>query len=232
MHRRQIRVSGSPTFTTALSSLRWGLQTILLLSILATPLLAQSNDAILRRVDDHYNRLSSLKARYSEQYSGMGMTKTETGTLVLKKPGRMRWSYDDPAGKVFVLDGKYAWFYTPGDAQAQRVPAKELDDLRSPLRFLLGHTQLKKELNDLAVTPEDTGFRITGVPKGMEQRVKLLTLDVTAAGVIEKMRIEEVGGAVTEFTFSNMEENVPVKTSDFVFTPPVGVTIVKGLPPV
>lgn len=232
MHRRQIRVSGSPTFTTALSSLRWGLQTILLLSILATPLLAQSNDAILRRVDDHYNRLSSLKARYSEQYSGMGMTKTETGTLVLKKPGRMRWSYDNPAGKVFVLDGKYAWFYTPGDAQAQRVPAKELDDLRSPLRFLLGHTQLKKELNDLAVTPEDTGFRITGVPKGMEQRVKLLTLDVTAAGVIEKMRIEEVGGAVTEFTFSNMEENVPVKTSDFVFTPPVGVTIVKGLPPV
>lgn len=232
MHRRQIRVSGCPTYATALSSLKWGLQTILLLSILATPLLAQSNDAILRRVDDHYNRLSSLKARYSEQYSGMGMTKTETGTLVLKKPGRMRWSYDDPAGKVFVLDGKYAWFYTPGDAQAQRVPAKELDDLRSPLRFLLGHTQLKKELNDLAVTPEGTGFRITGVPKGMEQRVKLLTLDVTTAGVIEKMRIEEVGGAVTEFTFSNMEENVPVKTSDFVFTPPVGVTIVKGLPPV
>jgi len=193
---------------------------------------AQSNDAIVRKVDDHYNHLSSLRARYSEQYSGMGMTKAETGTLVLKKPGRMRWSYDNPVGKVFVLDGKYAWFYTPGDAQAQRVPAKELDDLRSPLRFLLGHTQLKKELNDLTVTPDGAGFRITGVPKGMEQRVKLLTLDVTATGAIETMRLEEVGGAVTEFTFSNMEEDVPMKNSDFVFSPPAGVTIVKGLPPV
>jgi outer membrane lipoprotein carrier protein len=144
----------------------------------------------------------------------------------------MRWSYDNPAGKVFVLDGKYAWFYTPGDAQAQRIPSKELDDLRSPLRFLLGHTQLKKELDDLAVTPEGAGFRITGVPKGMSQRVKLLTLDVTEAGLIEKMRLEEVGGAVTEFAFSDMEENVPVKNSDFVFAPPVGVTVVNGLPPI
>lgn len=208
------------------------LLTLLCAPLLCAPLRAQSNDAIVRKVDDHYNHLSSLSARYSEKYSGMGMTKTETGTLVLKKPGRMRWSYDNPVGKVFVLDGKYAWFYTPGDAQAQRVPAKELDDLRSPLRFLLGHTQLKKELNDLTVTPDGAGFRITGVPKGMEQRVKMLTLDVTAAGAIETMRLEEVGGAVTEFTFSNMEEDVPMKNSDFVFSPPAGVTIVKGLPPV
>ncbi|HEU5341102.1 outer membrane lipoprotein chaperone LolA [Edaphobacter sp.] len=204
----------------------------LLVALLCVPLWAQSNDAVVRRVDDHYNHLSSLRARYVEQYSGMGMNKTETGTLLLKKPGKMRWSYDEPVGKVFVLDGKYAWFYTPGDAQAQRVPAKELDDLRSPLRFLLGHTQLKKELENLTVTPEGSGFRITGVPKGMEQRVKLLTLDVTADGAIQTMRIEEVGGAVTGFVFSNMEENVPVKSSEFVFTPPVGVTIVKGLPPV
>lgn len=211
---------------------RVALLVTLLCVALCAPLRAQGNDAIIRKVDNHYNHLSSLRARYTEQYSGMGMTKTETGTLLLKKPGRMRWSYDTPAGKVFVLDGKYAWFYTPGDAQAQRIPAKELDDLRSPLRFLLGHTQLKKELNNLTVTPDGTRFRITGVPKGMEQRVKLLTLDVTAEGAIETMKLEEVGGAVTSFNFSDMVENVPVKSSDFVFTPPAGVTIVKGLPPV
>ena len=202
------------------------------LPVCAGGLFAQSNDALLGKVDNHYNHLSSLRAHYSEHYAGMGMDRTETGTLVLKKPGRMRWSYDTPVGKVFVLDGKYAWFYTPGDAQAQRVPAKELDDLRSPLRFLLGHTELKKELDDLTVTPEGAGFRIAGVPKGMAQRVKLLTLDVTATGEIEAMRIEEVGGAVTEFAFTDMEENVPLSNADFVFTPPAGVTVVKGLPPI
>jgi outer membrane lipoprotein carrier protein len=193
---------------------------------------AQDSDALIRKVDDHYNHLTSLRASYSEHYAGMGMERTETGTLVLKKPGRMRWSYSEPVGKVFVLDGKYAWFYTPGDAQAQKVPAKELDDLRSPLRFLLGHTRLKKELGNLAVTRSGSGFLITGVPVGMEQRVKLLALGVTQAGVIQQMRLEEVDGAVTEFAFSGIEENVPVKNDDFVFTPPAGVDVVNGLPPI
>jgi outer membrane lipoprotein carrier protein len=197
-----------------------------------TPVLMAQDSAIVRKVDDHYNRLNSLSARYTEHYAGMGMDRTESGALLLKKPGRMRWSYDQPAGKVFILDGKFAWFYTPGDPQAQRIPAKQLDDLRSPLRFLLGHTQLAKELDTLTVTPDGASFRISGIPKGMAQRLKLLTLTVTAAGAIQAMRLEEVDGAVTEFTFTAMQENVPVKDSDFLFTPPAGVTVINGLPPI
>ena len=205
---------------------------LVFLLAMSLALAAQDNDALVRKVDDHYNHLSSLRAHYVERYSGLGMDRAEEGTLLLKKPGRMRWSYSAPVGKVFVLDGKFAWFYTPGDAQATRVPAKELDDLRSPLRFLLGHTQLRKELDNLAVTPDGSGFRISGVPKGMAQRVKLLSLWVTPAGAIERMRLEEVDGAVTEFAFSDLKENVPVKDSDFAFIPPAGVTVVNGLPPI
>ncbi|SNS48707.1 outer membrane lipoprotein carrier protein [Granulicella rosea] len=193
---------------------------------------ANQNDALLHKVDDHYNHLASLRTRYVERYTGMGLNKSESGTLLLKKPGRMRWSYDTPTGKVFVLDGKFAWFYTPGDPQAQKIPAKQLDDLRSPLRFLLGHTELKKELENITVTPDGEGFRIAGVPKGMQQRLKVLSLRVTASGEISAMRLEEVDGAVTEFSFTGMVENVPAKDADFVFTPPAGVEIVTGLPPI
>ncbi|HEY8997979.1 MAG TPA: outer membrane lipoprotein chaperone LolA, partial [Edaphobacter sp.] len=186
----------------------------------------------LRKVDDHYNKLTSLRARYTERYEGMGMNRSESGTLLLKKPGRMRWNYDQPEGKVFVLDGKFAWFYTPGDAQAQRVPAKQLDDLRSPLRFLLGHTQLKKELGGVAVTSDSHGIHIAGVPVGMEQRIKALTLDVTPEGAIQHMKMEELDGATTEFVFSKVEENIAVRENDFRFTPPSGVEVVDGLPPI
>jgi outer membrane lipoprotein carrier protein len=189
------------------------------------------SDAILHVVDEHYNQLASLRTRYVEHYAGMGMTRTESGTLLLKKPGRMRWMYDQPAGKVFVLDGKFAWFYTPGDAQAQRIPAKQMDDLRTPLRFLLGHTELKKELDGISVAPDSGGFHITGVPKGMQNRIKELSLRVTASGSITAMRLEELDGAVTEFTFSDGQENVPVKDSDFVFVAPPGVTIINGPTP-
>lgn len=189
-------------------------------------------DGIVRRVDDHYNHLSSLRTAYSEHYSGMGLDRTETGTLLLKKPGRMRWSYTAPAGKVFILDGKFGWFYTPGDSQATRISAKRLDDLRSPLRFLLGHTQLERELDDLSVVPAESGYTISGVPKGMAQRVKRLTLGVSLAGAIDTMRLEETDGSVTEFRFTGMEENVPSRDADFTFTPPPGVEIVDGLAPI
>ena len=176
--------------------------------------------ALIRRVDDHYNHLRSLRARYTERYTGMGMDRSESGTLTLKKPGLMRWSYGAPPGKLFVLDGKFAWFYTPGDAQVSRAPAKQLDDLRSPLRLLLGHTQLAKELEQLATAPDGASFRITGVPKGMAQRVHLLTLIVAP------------NGASTEFTFSNLEEDIPLPATDFIFTPPPGIPIVAAQPPI
>jgi outer membrane lipoprotein carrier protein len=107
-----------------------------------------------------------------------------------------------------------------------------LDDLRSPLRFLLGHTQLQKELDELTVTPSGSDYTIAGVPKGMAERLKQLTLVVTPAGAIDRMRLEEIDGAVTEFTFSQMQEDVPVSDADFKFTPPAGVTVVQGLPPI
>ena len=162
----------------------------------------------------------------------MGMDRTETGTLLLKKPGRMRWNYSTPVGKVFVLDGKFGWFYTPGDNQATRIDAKKLDDLRSPLRFLLGHTQLEKELEKPVVLASGMGYTITGTPKGMAQRVKLLSLTVTASGAIQSMKIEEMDGAVTEFSFTAMQENLPARDSDFAFTPPAGVAIVDGIAPI
>jgi outer membrane lipoprotein carrier protein len=198
---------------------------------------APSAAALAKTVDAHYNHLQSLEARYTERYRGMGMDRTESGTLLLKKPGRMRWAYDSPAGKVFLLDGKNAITYTPGDAQAQEIPEKDLDDLRSPLRFLLGRTELSKELTGLTVTLvklEDgsVGYTLSGSPKGMDARVHSIALTVDAGGMIHAMRIEEIDGATTDFSFSAMKENVATKDADFVFVAPKGVEVVKGAKPI
>ncbi len=188
--------------------------------------------ALAHTVDAHYNHLHSLQAQFAERYTGMGFDRTETGTLTLAKPGRMRWAYATPAGKLFVLDGKSAVFYTPGDAQAQRMPAKQLDDLRSPLRFLLGHTELAKELDGLTVTLAAPGeYTLSGVPKGMAARIRSLALTVSAEGTIHAMRLEETGGAVTSFTFTGIRENLPTHDGDFQFTPPAGVEIVNAPKP-
>jgi outer membrane lipoprotein carrier protein len=194
-----------------------------------TPSAAQLASA----VDHHYNTLRRLRVNFTESYEGMGMDRHESGVLLLEKPGRMRWNYAEPAGKVFVLDGKYGWFYTPGDAQVQQIPAKKLDDLRSPLRFLLGHAQLTKELNGLTMTPAEDGlFRLRGVPRGMEQRVRSLELIVTAEGTIRSMTLEELDGSRTRFVFTDEKANPVVAAGSFRFVPPAGVPVVEGTPPV
>jgi outer membrane lipoprotein carrier protein len=191
---------------------------------------------LAKKVDAHYNHLHSMETHYTERYQGMGIDRTETGTLTLEKPGRMRWAYDSPPGKVFLLDGTNAISYTPGDAEATRFPEKKLDDLRSPLRFLLGHTELEKELRGLSVTlvnlDGQTGYTLWGTPAGMSQRVRAVGVTVDATGIIHVLRIEETDGAITIFTFSDMHENVPASDAEFRFVPPPGVTVIDGSAPI
>src|SRR5437899_1303855 len=97
-----------------------------------------SVDRITDGVDRHYNDLNSLRAQFTETYRGAGVTRSESGTLWLRRPGKMRWEYTEPKEKIFVSDGKTAYFYVPGERQAGKARIKDLDDLRSPLRYLLG----------------------------------------------------------------------------------------------
>jgi len=202
-----------------------------LLAALALPAQTPDVHALASRVDDHYNKLRSLRAGFTESYDGLGVHRSESGTLLLLKPGRMRWDYSSPAGKLFLIDGKYAWSYTRGAAQVQRIPAKQLDDLRSPLSFLLGRTKLEKELENLQVKPGAHGdFLLTGQPKGQQNRIRQVRLAVTANGGITALEIEEQDGALTRFLFSSEQANAPAPDSAFRFTPPEGVPVVDAKP--
>ena len=65
-----------------------------------------------------------------------------------------------------------------------------------------------------------------------DQRVQRIAVTVVpSTGAIEGLRIEEIDGTATEFTFTGMQENAGGRDEDFRFTPPDGVSIVDGLPP-
>lgn len=181
-------------------------------------------------VDAHYNDLKSMQAEFSESYRGAGASRTEAGTLWLKRPGKMRWEYRDPRPKLFVSDGKTAWFYVPGEPQAQRAPVNKVDDLRSPLRFLLGKAKLSKELRNLQIQPgaQAGNVVLSGLPKGMEDRISRVLLEVTPQYQIVRLVLEEVDGASTEFRFSQEKENIAVADQQFRFSPPEGVGVVEA----
>ena len=206
----------------------------LLLVLCSVSLLAQTDvHALARKVDQRYDHMRTLEAQFTETYTGAGMSRTESGTLLMKKPGRMRWDYDQPRPKLFLTDGSTAWFYVPGERQARRTPVKQLDDLRSPLRYLLGKAKLEKELDGLSLAPDakpisPDDVMVRGIPKGMRERVAQTLLEITPDGLISRIVVEELDGSVTEFRFLRQKGNVELPDQDFHFTPPAGVEVVAG----
>jgi outer membrane lipoprotein carrier protein len=187
-------------------------------------------------VDSHYNHLHSLQAEFTEVYRGAGMERTESGTLWLKKPGKMRWEYRSPKDKLFVSDGKDAWFYVPDDRQARKTAAKKLEDVRSPLAFMLGKTKLEKELQGLSLAPDVLPMQagnivLRGVPLALADRVSEILLEITPEHEITRIVIQEVDGAATEYRFGEIKENVAIADGRFQFKPPAGTETVEGLGP-
>ena len=210
------------------------------LVFLALLALAQTQDVrtLAAAVDQHYNHLRTLRANFTETYLGLGMERAESGTVWLakggvKKPGKMRWEYRSPREKLFVSDGKDAWFYVPDDRQARRTDARKLEDVRSPLAFLLGKSKLEKELQGLSLAPDvapvDAGdVVLRGVPTALADRVSSILLEVTPEHRIARIVINEADGSVTEYRFSEQKEDLPIPEGRFQFSPPAGTETVEG----
>ncbi|HET7442872.1 MAG TPA: outer membrane lipoprotein chaperone LolA [Terriglobales bacterium] len=207
----------------------------LIFSALFVPrVMAEKNVHIIaENVDQHYNRLRTLEAEFTEIYRGSGVERQESGTLWLKKPRKMRWEYRSPKEKLFISDGRDAWLYLPDDKQVRKTEVRKLDDLRSPLAFLLGKTKLEKELQGLSLAPDRTALApedvvLRGIPKGMEDRVGEILLEIAPDYQITRILIEEVDGAETEYRFNQQKEDVAVPDQRFHFVLPAGVEVVDG----
>ena len=205
---------------------------LLLLVAIAIPAQAEDIHQLARAVDDHYNHLRSLQADFTEIYRGEGAERVESGTLWLKKPRKMRWEYRSPKEKLFVSDGQAVWFYLPAERQLRKTTLQKLDDLRSPLAFLLGKTKLEKELRGLSKVVDQSPLGsgntlLRGVPQGAVAANEV-QLEVTPSYQIVRIVLLEADGVTTEFRFAGWKENLELSDSRFQFTPPPGVETVEG----
>ena len=209
-------------------------RTALVLAILAaTSASALPNiHTLAQAVDEHYNHLRSLQAEFTEIYQGSGMERVESGTLWLKKPGKMRWEYRSPEEKLFVGDGKDAWLYLPAEKQVRKSSMRNLGDLRSPLAFLLGKSKLEKELNVLSFAPDVQAWKsedsmLRGVPRGLEDRVSQVLLEITPDHQIVRILIHGLDDSITEYRFKDLKENLELPDAKFRFSAPAGSEVVQ-----
>jgi outer membrane lipoprotein carrier protein len=191
-------------------------------------LAAQDTTALLDRVEQRYNSAQTLTVNFTETYAVQGRPKVaETGVLSLRKPGRMRWEYTKPAGKLFVSDGKYLYYYSPDTRRAERGKVKETEDMRAPLAFLLGRLDFKRDFKEFRTKAAENGFlSITALPKSEKAPYTEVTFLAAPDGAIQKLTVIGQDRSVLEFLFAGEKRNGPVADKLFTFVPPAGTEFV------
>jgi outer membrane lipoprotein carrier protein len=186
-------------------------------------------DALLNRVETRYNRARTLQVLFNEQYLRPGVgQKIESGTLELRKPGRMRWDYRKPAGKLAVSDGKFLYLYDPEQNQAQRFKMQDTEDLRAPLAFLLGKLHFQKEFKNIQGRPEGAGTRIAAEPRSDNLPYSAVEFLVTPEGRIQEVKVTSFDRSVLDYTFTGEKVDPPLADSLFQFQLPPGAQLTEG----
>ena len=133
------------------------LATIFIAALLAFSVPASSaRDAhsVLRALEARYHHAQTLKAAFYERYTDSSTAdegSAESGTVYFSQPGRMRWEYESPEQKLFIVDGTNVWFYVPADRTVSRAKVKESSDWRTPLALLTGKSDLSKLCREIEI---------------------------------------------------------------------------------
>lgn len=200
------------------------------------------------RMEARYRPAKTLQATFLERYSENGsVLRTEAGTAYFRRPGKMRWEYERPEKDLFLVDGKTAWFYVPADHTVTRVPAKQSEDLRTPLALLAGEMKISRICARVELAARETPLRendailrcrVRGEKKNAaDQPNNALGANGTDAvffevardsGELVRLIVRQAGGVEVEFRFENWRFDPPIPESMFRFDPPAGVAIVNG----
>lgn len=214
------------------------LMTVLGASATAQPRAADAGGAavsvtqVLRDVESRYNRLKTMQAQFRQIVrQGDRTVRQERGTLLLSKPGRMRWEYVAPETKLFLTEANRMILYLPAENRVMQTSVKQSDDLRAPLRFLLGRLDFQQEFQRFerlaSLQPLEAGNIIFRTyPRRLAGQVEWMVFEIAAGSRIRRVVIREPGGTETEFQFSGEQADVAVQPEKFRFTPPPGTEIV------
>jgi outer membrane lipoprotein carrier protein len=206
--------------------------------------------SLLRRFEGTYRSSKTLRATFLERYIDNGKeVRSEAGIAYFARPGKMRWEYVSPEANLYVVDGKWSWFYVPADHTVTRIRAKKSSDARTPFALLAGEMKLSRICKNILADKSTPVVDARGVVLRCDLRGgdELIPAGSTAQEVASssrgsyvlfelnpatcellRVRVVDPGGVQVEFQFANWEFDPRVDDSKFHFAPPKGVAIVDG----
>nr|MBF0222482.1 outer membrane lipoprotein chaperone LolA [Desulfobulbaceae bacterium] len=190
---------------------------------------------IAKKLQESYNKITSLQASFvQETYSKLSSRKrTGNGSLVLVKPGLMRWDYQAPDVQVFICDGERLSMYFAKENQMFTSSAKQYLESDVMYSFFAGSANISRDFDVLESTEteqdiDETTFQMRLIPKTMHPQIDEITVWVDRSSyLLSRLKVVDKFGSITDMIFSDIVENQKVDRSRFAFTPPAGTEIIN-----
>jgi outer membrane lipoprotein carrier protein len=184
-------------------------------------------------LQDKYSRVKDFSAEFVQVYEGGVLRKkvTERGTVLVKKPGMMRWAYSAPEEKLFVSDGVKLYSYIPADKQVIVSSVPPDDTASTPVLFLAGKGNLTRDFTvSYDPGPASPGtYALKLVPRRREPEYETLVMvvDQNTLQLRSLLTTDRQGGRST-LSFANLKENVGLADKQFTFRVPRGVDVITN----
>ena len=191
----------------------------------------------LSRVQSRYQALTAVRAGFTQDsyLAALDTAESSQGTVVFRKPGRMKWSYRLPEEQEFVLKDKTVWFYQPEIKQVLIDELSEVVLTDLPVAFLMGVGKLKEGfvLKGGCATSEGTVLELDPKQSGQgadaaapkENSLKGIRLLVSPEGLPAGVQVFDVVGNITTIALQGLKESAEVGESEFQVEYPAGTDV-------
>ena len=190
---------------------------------------------IARNLQESYNKISTLQASFTQEtFSKLSSRKRiGTGSLILVKPGLMRWDYLTPDEQVFICDGEQLLMYFAKEKQMFTSSAKRYLESDVMYSFFAGTADIGRDFDieeslEIEQDIDDLTYQIKLIPKKGHPQIEEVTVWVDRSSyLLRRLRVLDKFGSVTDISFVDILRNTKVKSTMFVYSPPEGTEIIE-----
>ena len=143
----------------------------------------------LDAVQKNYEKVLTFEAKFTQKSYVKMMNKTHEakGTVSIKKPGKMKWTYGAPEIQVLISNGNTLWHYVSDEEQVTKVPIESIYTANTPALFLAGKGKLNQAFNVESVNLDKNPISITLIPKEGDESLSTIRLSHRSATFSEKL---------------------------------------------